>query len=309
LQSLSVLQLAGVMAVRAVSATFFSVLAFPKRKIRVDKQEFRYGPHRDERLDELMPEDPGLRPHEAVIYIHGGGWISCDKRFYPADLQFLCDAGYRVFNLEYPLAPEHPHPLLLQSILRAVAWIKQERPDIRTVHMMGDSAGANLAAMYGVLFCNSRLLAHLGGGISIGELLPPKTIVSLYGLLDRGTLIGDDPDQLKPAVRLFLQSYGGPDALKPGAISPEKAITPMDLDWQDHPPCFLGVGDIDFLRDSSDLYAGELGRRGIVFEHKIYPGAPHGFFNMRHAQTPGLKRDVLSFLDSNQSSTHLGIAR
>ena len=62
--------------------------------------------------------------------MHGGGWISCNKRYYPADLQFLCDAGYTVFNLEYPLAPEHPHPYMLRSILRAVAWIKLNYPGI-----------------------------------------------------------------------------------------------------------------------------------------------------------------------------------
>jgi len=296
LQSLSVRQLVGVRLVRVISAAFFYALAFPKRNIRVKKQEFRYGSHRDERLDAMSPNDPDLKPHEAVVYIHGGGWISCNKRFYPADLQFLCDAGYRVFNLEYPLAPEHPHPYMLQSILRAVAWIKQEHPEIRCVHMMGDSAGANLAAMYGVLFFNPEFLANLGGDFSIDDLLPPKTIVSLYGLLDRGTLIGDDPEQLKSVVRLFLQSYGGTEVLRPGKISPENAITPMDLDWQNHPPCFLGVGDIDFLRDSSDLYARELGTRGIPVEHKTYPDAPHGFFNMRHAQTPALRRDVLAFL-------------
>jgi acetyl esterase/lipase len=70
----------------------------------------------------------------------------------------------------------------------------------------------------------------------------------------------------------------------------------MDLEWKHHPPCFLGVGDIDFLHDSSELYARELENRGIPVTHKIYPGAPHGFFNMRHEQTPALKRDVLSFL-------------
>jgi acetyl esterase len=298
-QSLSVGQLFGVRLVRAISATFFSALAFPKRKIRVDKQEFRYGPHRDERLDLLSPDDDGRKPDEAVVYIHGGGWISCNKRFYPADLQFLCDEGYKVFNVEYPLAPERPHPLMLRSILGAVAWIKREYPEIRRVHMMGDSAGANLAAMYGVLFFNPELLPHLGGDFSIDDLLPPETLVSLYGLLDRGTLIGDDPEQLKSVVRLFLQSYCGTEVLQPGKIAPEYAITPMDLNWQNHPPCFLGVGDIDFLRDSSDLYARELQRRGIPVEHKIYPDAPHGFFNMRHAQTPTLKRDVLAFLAQN----------
>ena len=273
-------------------------MAFRKRKIPVRRREFCYGAHREERLDYLWPADPDLKPDEAVIYMHGGGWISCNKRYYPADLQFLCEAGYTVFNLEYPLAPEHPHPQMLQSILRAVAWIKTQYPDIRRVHMMGDSAGANLAAMYCVMYCNPELLPHLGGGFSADNLLQPATIVSLYGLMDRETLLGDDPEQIKPVVKLFLQSYGGPDVLQAGPIPPEKAITPMDLVWKHHPPCFLGGGDIDFLRDSSDLYARELGNRGVPVERRVYPDAPHGFFNMRHAQTPVLKQDVLRFMSA-----------
>jgi acetyl esterase len=271
-------------------------MAVRKLKIPVRKQEFSYGPHRAERLDHLLPTEPDLKPGEAVLYMHGGGWIACNKRYYPADLQFLCAAGYPVFNLEYPLAPEHPHPSMLQSILRAVAWIRQRHPEIRRVHMMGDSAGANLAAMYGVIYCNPELLPHLGTHFSVDDLLYPASIVSLYGLLDRETLIGDDPEQIKSIVRLFLQSYGGPDVLQPGPILPEKAITPMDLAWKTHPPCFLGGGDIDFLRDSSDLYARKLESRGIPVVRKVYPDAPHGFFNMRHAQTPVLKQDVLQFL-------------
>ncbi len=140
-------------------------------------------------------------------------------------------------------------------------------------------------------------MPHLGGEFSHDELLEPASIVSLYGLLDRETLLGDNPEQIKSVVKLFLQSYGGLQVLKAGRISPEHAITPMDLDWHRHPPCFLGVGDIDFLFASSERYALELQKRGVPMTHKIYPGAPHGFFNFRHAQTPALKQDILEFLE------------
>ncbi len=296
MQSLSTRQLIGIKLVRGVSATAFTALSFRKRHIPVKKSEFYYGVNRKERLDHLLPDDPTLKPQEAVLYMHGGGWISGNKRYYPEDLQFLCDSGYTVFNLGYPLAPEHPHPLLLQSILKAVAWIKQRHPEISRVHMMGDSAGANLAVMYGVLYSNPELLPCVGGNYLPDDLLRPASIVSIYGLLERETLIGDDPEQIKPVVRLFLQSYGGADVLQPGPIAQENAITPMDLDWKSHPPCFLGGGDIDFLCDSSDCYARELESRGIPVERKIYPQAQHGFFNMRHKQTPVLKQDVLQFL-------------
>jgi acetyl esterase/lipase len=296
MQSLSVRQRLGIKLVRGISTTVFGILAWRKRKIPVSKQEFSYGPHRDECLDYLSPDASKLRKGEAVVYIHGGGWISCGKRFYPADLQFLCGAGYPVFNLGYPLAPERPAPYLLQSILRAVAWLKQQHPEISRIHMMGDSAGANLAAMYGVVYANPELLEYLGGEFGLDDLLPAASVVSLYGLLDRETLMPEKSQEMKSIVKLFLQSYGGEVVLRAGPIPPEKAITPMDLEWEKHPPCFLGVGDIDFLFASSKRYVDELSNRNITVTHRIYPGAPHGFFNMNHKQTPALKKDVLEFL-------------
>ena len=151
MQQLTLRQQASVRLIRVVSATLFGTLNFRKRGIRVSLTEHRYGPHPDERLDHQVPLQPVAERDVAIVYIHGGGWISCSKKFYPADLQFLCDAGYSVFNVEYPLAPEQPHPKMLQSILRAVAWIRREHPHIQRVHLMGDSAGANLAAMYCVI--------------------------------------------------------------------------------------------------------------------------------------------------------------
>jgi acetyl esterase/lipase len=296
MQSLSFRQLIGVHLIRLVSNSVFGVLALRKRDTVVVKQEFRYGSHRDERLDYMSPGGSVVRQGEAIVYIHGGGWISCSKRFYPADLQFLCDAGYPVFNVEYPLAPEYPAPYLLQSILRAVAWIRRKYPEIKSVHMMGDSAGANLSAMYGVLYSNPELLPHLAGEFTLDHLLPPQSIVSLYGLLDRETILDEDPEKISAVVKLFLQSYGGPDVLQRGSIPAEKAVTPMDLDWNRHPPCFLGVGDIDFLFESSERYSGELKNRNIPYTHKIYPKAPHGFFNFFHKQRPALRQDVLDFL-------------
>ncbi|MDP7661384.1 MAG: alpha/beta hydrolase [Gammaproteobacteria bacterium] len=297
MQGLSFKQQAGVRLIRIVSASVFGYLAFKKRGIQVNRQEFRYGRHRDERLDHQKPPEGAPARDTAIIYIHGGGWIACGKKYYPADLQFLCDAGFTVFNVEYPLAPEHPNPLLLQSILRAGAWIKQEHPEFRRVHMMGDSAGANLSAMYAVLWANPELMPPLAGEFGKDDLPEPASVVSMYGLLDRETLLGDDPDEIGAVPRLFMQSYGGVETLKPGPIAPSSAITPMDLEWTNHPPCFLGVGDIDFLVESSARYATELGQRNITLTHKIYPGAPHGFFNYEHEQTPQLRQDVLEFLE------------
>ena len=249
-----------------------------------------------ERLDHLIPAGEA-RP-DAVAFFHGGGWVAGSKRHYTKDLGFLPDAGYPVFNIEYPLAPEFPHPHALRSMLSAVKWIKNNRPQVNSLHMMGDSAGGNLAAMYGVLYANPDLLRHIDPETSPDDLLPARSVVSLYGMLDRETCIGENPDETPAMVRLFIESYGGPDAMKLEKLPPECAITPLDLEWTRHPRCFIGVGDKDFLLASSERYAKHLASLDIPTVQKIYPGAPHGFINMRHDQTPNLKQDVLDFIGS-----------
>ena len=104
-QSLSVGQWLGVRMVRGITVMVLGTMSFVKnRRNPVGKNEFSYGPHQDHRLDHLLPDASRAR-QEAVVFMHGGGWIAGSKDYYPVDLQFLTQAGYPVFNLEYPLAP------------------------------------------------------------------------------------------------------------------------------------------------------------------------------------------------------------
>ena len=67
MQSLSFRQLIGVRLIRLVSTSVFSFLALRKRDTVVVKQEFRYGPHRDERLDYMSPNESAAKRGESVL--------------------------------------------------------------------------------------------------------------------------------------------------------------------------------------------------------------------------------------------------
>ena len=107
----------GVILLRVVMSLFkFSIRfrAMPPAPGSVTNH--RYGKLRDETL-QFIPRKPGTAERAPVIYIHGGGWIAGKKELYTGDLFFLADQGHPVFNIEYPLAPEHPHPAILRSLL------------------------------------------------------------------------------------------------------------------------------------------------------------------------------------------------
>ena len=201
-------------------------------------------------------------------------------------------AGHPVFNVEYPLAPENPHPGVLRSLFRALDWIRERDPELAGVHVMGDSAGGNLAMMIGLLATNPGLVAAVDPARSAGLPLACHSVVSLYGVLDRLSWIEDG----FPGAENMMESYAGRGAFE-AEVGPELAITPMDLDFSAAPPCLLTVGTEDPLLRSSRLFAERLraGPGKVVLEE--YPGEGHGFFNLGRSKSDArMNADILEFL-------------
>jgi acetyl esterase/lipase len=277
----------------AGTQVFFGALTGAIRLVRGSHPEgwrtLRYGLHRDEVLDHMEPRAHVTRRHP-VVYFHGGGWMMGTKDFYSHDLLFLAQAGHPVFNVEYPKAPDHPHPWLLRSIFRALIFIRQTFPDAEAVHLAGDSAGGNLAVMAGILAQNPELLAVIEP--DEGTLPKILSVVSLYGVMDRLTC-------LKPNIPVgstMIEAYGGPEALAQD-VGAAHAITPMDLKFARHPPCFLSCGEWDPLMASNDLYAKRLTREGHSVKARTYPKATHGYFNFPEgAAKADCRRDMAAFL-------------
>ncbi len=252
--------------------------------------QHQYGGHPDERLEfiEASKDAPRRAP---LVYIHGGGWVAGKKELYTQELAFLANEGYPVFNLEYPLAPEHPHPHLLLSLLSALHWIRDRHPEFDGVHLMGDSAGGNLALMLGILMENQGLIRHLDPDYA-PRLPGALSVVSIYGVLDRLSWI----EHGFPGSTMMLQSYGGKPAFET-EVPTHLALTPMDLEFEILPPTFINAGSKDQLAESSRICGEAFQKRFERVETKVYPGEAHGFFN--RANRPAsqeLRRDILAFL-------------
>lgn len=263
----------------------------PKPPVAVE--EHAYGRNPAERIEYIAPR-PGAPERAAVIYFHGGGWVLGKKESYSPFLSFLAHAGYPVFNVEYPLAPEHPHPQLLQSLFRALDWIEKEHPEIQGYHAMGGSAGGNLAMMIGLLARNPELIPAVDEARPNGLPLTCHTVVSVYGVLDRLTWIEDG----FPGADMMMESYAGKASFEP-EVGPEIAITPMDLDFTDAPPSLLTVGTEDPLLRSSRLFAERLGAGTGKVRLIEYPGEGHGFFNFGRTNSAAqMNSDILEFLEA-----------
>jgi len=255
--------------------------------------EYAYGDLPDEKLDFITPNN--LEEKQiAIIHIHGGAWIGgCKGAFYSKPLIKFSNAGYPIFSLNYPLAPEHPHPHVLRSLLKALAWIKQNYPQYKTIHLIGDSAGGNLATMLGIFISNPNLLKKLDN-IHISLLPTIKTVVNIYGINDRITWIEDG----FPSAKLFLKAYAGEKAIETNFVS-DIPITPMDFkNFENLPPTFIIGAEKDKLLNSSKIWAEHLSKKFNYIDLKIYEGANHGFFSFGKG-CDELSDDMLIFFNRN----------
>ena len=260
--------------------------------------EHAYGSHPDQRIELLAPRADVPR-RAAIVYLHGGGWILGKKESYTRYLSFLAEAGHPVFNVEYPLAPENPHPGILRALFEALDWIEAQHPEVSGYHVMGDSAGGNLAMMLGLMAQDPELLTAVDPGRRRGLPLVCHSVVSLYGVLDRLSWIEDE----FPGADNMMEAYAGRGAFEPD-VGPELAITPTDLAFRSAPPCLLTVGTKDPLLRSSRLFAERLGSASAKVRLIEYPGEGHGFFNLGTSKSAAqMNEDVLEFLTAQDPTT------
>jgi alpha-L-fucosidase 2 len=132
-------------------------------------------------LDAYLHRTPG--PHPAVIFVHGGGFVSGDKKDYPHDLlDPLTAAGFSTFSVNYRLAPKHPFPAATDDVESAVAWIKQNAAGLRVdpdrLALLGPSAGGLLVSYVGARHKPKNRVA---------------AVVSMYGEHDLVLRESEDP--------------------------------------------------------------------------------------------------------------------
>ena len=80
-----------------------------------------------------------------VLYVHGGGYVMGSARLYDRFAGHLANAvGCRVLNVDYRLAPEHPHPAAVQDATAAYHWLLAQGYKPEHIAISGDSAGGGL---------------------------------------------------------------------------------------------------------------------------------------------------------------------
>lgn len=113
------------------------------------------------RLDVYAPPDAVAAP--VVVFFHGGGWRSGDKRLFEHLGRAFAVRGIVAVNVNYRLTPEVRSPLHAEDCAAACGWVVRSIEsfggDARRIVLAGHSAGAHLAALLAV---DARYLDAVG---------------------------------------------------------------------------------------------------------------------------------------------------
>jgi epsilon-lactone hydrolase len=208
---------------------------------------------------------PSQWNHEqvAVIYFHGGGYVSCSPashRAITANLARL--TRQRVFTLDYRLAPDHPFPAAIDDAEAAYDWMVHEQgmPPGQIV-FAGDSAGGGM-----VIAAMLRLRSH-------GKPLPAAGVcfspwLDLTGRYDYRNV--ESCAMFKSGdVESFASLYLG----KASAENVE--ASPLFGDLAGFPPVLIQVSSTELLLDDAERFHTKALASGVRSRLSVYPGLPH----------------------------------
>ncbi len=231
--------------------------------------------HRPLVIDVHVPV--GVEAAPVVLWVHGGGWATGDRRHTPLQwgqqrmFERLIAAGIAVATPDYRLTAEAALPAPVHDLIAAVRYLRHYAGELRIdpdrVGAWGDSAGAHLVTLAGLAGSAPIPDPWLVGDLGVGSgRTDVRAIVYWYGASDLSVL---------PDLQEFLWPYAAPAARADLA----RRCSPVTLVRPDSPPLLVMHGDRDTLAplDQAVRLAGAADAVGAPCELVVVDGAEHVF--------------------------------
>ena len=209
---------------------------------------------------------PGGSKDHVVLYLHGGGYVIGSPKSHERLVGHIAKAaGCRVLNVDYRLAPEHPHPAAVTDATNAYSWLLGQGYRPERIVISGDSAGGGLTL--------AMLLSLRDKGLP-----QPAAAVPLSPWTDlEGT--GDSMDSNAPND-LIVQRDGlqGMAAEFLGEANPHDPLAaPLYGEYHGIAPLYIQVGGDETLLDDSTRVAAKAQADGCDVRIDIFPEMQHVF--------------------------------
>lgn len=223
-------------------------------------------------------------PNRAILYLHGGAFLTGSQRSYSAMAGRLAKrTGAAVFLADYPLLQNAPFPAAPDAVVSAWDHMIATGWNPHEIVIAGDSAGGNLVfGLLAILLARGERPAGVLAFSPWGDLtLSGETIVSNAG---RDPLI--PVGRMKDAVAMYLN----------GADPTDPRASPVFADYPNPPPILIQVGENEVLLSDSKTLAD---KTGATLD--IWPHVPHVWqiFDARLPEANAAMRKAAAFVQTS----------
>lgn len=228
-------------------------------------------PSADERVatpfgDVLVRTYAGASTGAMIVLVHGGGWIAGSIETHDSIARWLAhEAGASVSVIEYSLAPEHPFPQGVIEVAAVISKLAATLDRSRRLVVLGDSSGANLAAM-AILRLSAEERQRIGGFVSVYGPYAPAMNLSSHRLYGDGAF-GLSAAEMQSCWRRYAAS-----------MLPDHAgeLTPLGQDLSGFPPTLCIGAEYDILLDDTLALYSELAAARVDVSLSLWSGLTHG---------------------------------
>jgi len=225
----------------------------------------------------IFEPDDKSKKLKAIIFVHGGGWVSgCIESYTKTCLELSKRTGRMVIAIDYRLAPEYPYPAGFNDCYDVINLLmnnlKQMGLSNKDVCLMGDSAGGNLIAAVSLKSRATRDFKVKHQILLYPALQNDYSNKTIYkSVIEKGKDFMLTQKQLQDYIDLYVSDNND---LNSPYVSPLNAKFPVF-----QPRTLIVTAENDPLRDEGKAYAKKLS----LFLNKVtyynINGAIHGFFS------------------------------
>ncbi len=225
-----------------------------------------------------------------IVYLHGGGFVFGGLDSHDDVCAELCEhTGYELVSVDYRLAPENLFPSDFEDALTGFTYAA-EKSDLPII-MVGDSAGANLAA---------AVCHHVRGAgrQPVGQVL---IYPGLGGDMTKGSYVDHSDAPLLQSKDISFYTHIRTNGV---IIENVRSYAPLqDSKFSGLPPTVVISADCDPMRDDGDEYCKQIINAGGKAHWINEAGLVHGYLRARHS----VKRARDSFSRITGAVAALGI--
>lgn len=218
-----------------------------------------------------------VTPEPAIVFFHGGAWISGSLRTHETTCQHLAiDTGLKVLSVDYRLAPEHRFPIGANDCCDVTEWASMCAGELgidpARLIVAGDSAGGNLAAVV-ALWARDYDGPKIAFQLLIYPVIDSVTISASRSQFATGYFLE------QTGMNWCTEQYVNEEAERSmWQVSPIYAESLAGL-----PPAHVITAGYDILKDEGKAYAEALAAAGVATTYVDYGDVIHGFFGFGSA--------------------------